>query len=309
MKVLQDRKGMVDEMTGGQRQGGCKARWFLLPFFTFFLFWATTAQAAENADCLNCHKNLNLSKGEKDGSLLSLYVNEEAFKASVHGAAGMGCPDCHQEAKPTFHPAEGFPEVGCTSCHAEAAEAYKKTTHGMVLESGLERAPKCQDCHTSHYIRKIGDPQSPVNASYLPNACSKCHEEANPPRGFFASLATYRIMGHRKVNLGTRCDTQGCANCHPENTGHPQKQERTPSCAKCHDRSAETAVLLGPIHSKMSFKDQPLPFVLRILYGAGFVIVVIGCLAFFFYRSYRRMKAKKGSSGKPAEGEKAETNS
>ena len=295
-------------MFTGQRRGGWAIGWTGLPFFAFFLLWALTVQAAENAECLQCHNNPRLSKGAKDGSLLSLYVNEEAFKASVHGTAGMGCTDCHQEAKPDFHPAEGFPETGCASCHTDQAEAYKKTTHGMILESGMERAPKCQDCHTSHYIRKIIDPQSPVQASRLSAVCAKCHEEARPPQGFFAALATYRLIGHRKVNLADHYDTRGCANCHTENTGHPQKPGPPPSCVKCHDKSLPTPLLLGPIHFKMSFQDQPVPFLLRFLYGAGIVILVIGGIAFFSYRMVRKRKVKKGEADKTGEGEKTEAN-
>jgi hypothetical protein len=288
----------ADKMFKGERRGGCKRGWGFL-FFAFLLLWALPAQAADNAECLKCHKNPGLSKGKKDGSLLSLYVAEAAFQASVHAAAGMGCTDCHQEAKPNFHPAEGFPEVGCTSCHPDAFEAYKKTTHGLVLESGLEGAPKCQDCHTSHYIRKIHDPQSPVQAARLPAVCSKCHEEAQPPKGFLAALATYRITGHRKVYLASEYDTRVCANCHPENAGHPQKS-LSPACIRCHSRSAETPVLLGPIHSKMSFKDQPVPFFLRILYGVGLVILGIGFVAFFSFRFYQ--KKKKEGTDTPGEG-------
>jgi hypothetical protein len=271
-----------------------------LPFFTLFLLWAVTAPAAENVECLKCHGSPLLSKGKKDGSLLSLYVNEEAFKSSVHGAAGMGCADCHQGVNPNFHPAEGFPEAECGSCHPDALEAYKKTTHGMVMESGLENAPKCQNCHTSHYIRKIKDPLSPVNAAHLPSACFKCHWQAEPPPGFLATLATYRITGHRKVYLANEYDTRVCANCHPENAGHPQKS-LSPACISCHSRSAETPVLLGPIHSKMSFKDQPVPFFLRILYGVGLVILVIGFVAFFSFRFYQKKK-KKETTGTPDEG-------
>ena len=290
-------------MFSGQRQSGCKVRWFLLPFFLFVFFWATPVQAAENADCLNCHKNPRLSKGKKDGSLLSLYVNEEAFKTSVHGAAGMGCTDCHQEAKPNFHPAAGFPEVGCASCHPDQMETYKKTTHGMLWDSGDERGPKCQDCHTSHYIRKVKDPQSPVQASRLPGVCVKCHEEAKSPEGFLESLATYRLLGHGKVNLADRYDTQRCANCHPENTGHSQKPGTASSCVKCHDRSLSSPLLLGPLHFKMSFSDQPIPYLLRILYGAGLIFVVIGMIGIFAYRFYLRKKKAGEGSDKPAEGE------
>jgi hypothetical protein len=286
-----------------QRRMGFKVRFLLFPFFVFLSLGGFSAQAAENADCLNCHKNPRLSKGKKDGSLLSLYVNEEGFKASVHGAAGMGCTDCHQEAKPTFHPAAGFPEVGCATCHPDQAEAYKKTTHGMVWESGQESAPKCQDCHTSHYMRKMNDPQSPVQASRLPGVCVKCHEEARSPGGFLATLATYRLMGHRKVYLADRYDRRGCANCHPENTGHAQKKGAASSCVQCHDRSLSSPLLLGPIHFKMSFADQPIPYILRIFYGVGLIFVVIGGIGFFAYRFYLRKKKTKEGTDKPAEGE------
>jgi hypothetical protein len=177
----------------------------------------------------------------------------------------------------------------------------------MVLESGVEGAPKCQACHTSHYIRKLNDAESPVNAAHLSAACSKCHWQAEPLKGFLAALATYRINGHRKVNLGTEYDTKGCVNCHPENAGHPQKQGIAASCMKCHDRSVQTPLLLGPIHARMSFQDQPVPFFLRILYGAGIVILVVGFIGFFSFRCYRKRK-NRGSSEPPAEGEQKKEN-
>jgi hypothetical protein len=275
----------------------------LFPFLAFLFFWAWAAQAADYAECMKCHKNPRLSMGNKDGSLLSLYLNEETFKASVHGAAGMGCTDCHQEAKPNVHPAEGFPKVGCANCHPESAEAYKQTSHGMMLESGVEGAPRCADCHTSHYIRKVSDPQSPVRASRLPRACAKCHEAARPPKGFFMALATYRIMGHPKADLEFRYDTQGCANCHPENAGHPQKKGPGPSCVRCHDPSAFSPLLLWPIHFKVSFREQPVPFLLRFFYGAGLILTVLACIVFFGYRTYIRKKARKAAGEKPAEGQ------
>jgi hypothetical protein len=275
----------------------------LISVLALFFLWAWAAQAAEDAECLKCHQNPRLSKGNKDGSILSLYVNEEAFKASVHGASGMGCTVCHQEAKPDVHPAEGFPEVGCAGCHQESADAYKQTAHGMMLESGMERAPKCQDCHTSHSVRKVADPQSPVRASRLPEACVKCHEVSKPPKGFFMTLATYRIMGHPKTSLEYSYDTQVCANCHPENAGHRQKKGPGPTCVKCHDPSASKPLLLGPIHFKVSLWDQPVPFLLRFLYGAGLILVVFACIGFFGYRGYRKKKALKAEGEKPADGQ------
>jgi len=298
-------------MQGAQRlarremkKGGPKTEWIWLPVLALILLWSGQGLAAENADCLKCHQNPKLSKGKKDGSLLSLYVNEEAFKASVHGAAGMGCTDCHSDAKATEHPAEGFPEVACASCHADQAEAYKKTTHGMMLESGMEQAPHCADCHTAHSIRKISDPQSPVNEAHLRAACARCHWQATPPSGFLATLATYRIMGHPKADLAEKYDTHACVKCHPENADHPQKPIQTTS-VRCHDKSLETPVLLGPIHFPMSFHENPLQFVLRILYALGLGLVVVGVIGCFGYRIYKKGRKQKPEtpegSGQPPE--------
>jgi hypothetical protein len=281
------------------KKGGLNTGWIWLPIFALIFFGASLSMAAENAGCLQCHKDPKLSKGKNDGSLLSLYVDDKAFKASVHGAAGMGCGDCHQDPKNTQHPPGDFPKVGCGSCHADQAEAYKKTTHGMMLESGMEKAPNCAACHSSHSTRKINDPQSSLNETQLAATCGKCHEQAKPPQGFFTALATYRIMGHPKGNLDEKYDTQACGKCHPENTGHPQKPY-TPTCARCHDKSVTTPLLMGPIHIKMSFHEQPLQFILRIIYGFGSVVVVLGIIGWFGYRTYKKKKMPKPES--PGEG-------
>jgi hypothetical protein len=278
------------------KKGGVRAEWIWLPIFALFLFGAGLAAAADNAECLKCHKNAKLSKGKKDGSLLSLYVNEDAFQASVHGAAGMSCVDCHQEAKATHHPAEGFPEAGCAACHADQLEAYKKTSHGMMRESGMENAPRCADCHTAHYIRKIADPRSPVSEARLPEVCVQCHWQAKQPSGFFTALATYRIMGHPKGDLGEKYNLGSCEKCHPENTGHPQKPLQT-TCGRCHDKSLSTPAILGPLHVRMTFAENPLQFILRILYGLGFVVAVAAGVGFFGYRTYKKKKAPKSEAG------------
>jgi len=281
------------------KKGGVKTGWIWLPIFALIFFWTGIASAADNAACLNCHKDPKLSKGKKDGSLLSLHVNEEAFNASVHGAGGLGCTDCHQEAKAIQHPAQGFPEAGCAACHQDQGEAYKKTTHGMMVESGMAQAPRCADCHSPHYIRKVTDPQSPVTETKLPMVCAKCHWQGKHPSGFFTALATYRIMGHPKGNWGETYGTHVCVQCHPENAGHPQKPIKA-ICVRCHGKSLATPVLMGPIHLKMTFHEDPLQFILRILYGLGFTVVVLGIIGWLGYRTYKKKKMSKPES--PSEG-------
>ncbi len=272
-----------------------KKYFLLLVVGLLFCLWEGVVEGADNAACLKCHQNPRLSKGKKDGSLLALYVNAASFQASVHGTAGLSCTDCHQEARPDVHPAEGFAPVNCANCHAEAAEAYKKTTHGMMLESGLENAPRCADCHTAHYIRKINDPESPVAPAHLAQTCAKCHEEARPAPGLLTTLASFRLKGHPKTGLHYRYDTQICGNCHPENAGHPQKETNKSICLKCHDKSYSTPLLLGPIHFKISWESQPLFFIMRFFYGLGLTIIIIAAITSCAYYLYRRRK--KGAKG------------
>jgi hypothetical protein len=52
--------------------------------------------------------------------------------------------------------------------------------------------------------------------------------------------------------------------------------------------------------------EQPIPFLLRFVYGAGLAFVVLGCVGFFGYRTYRRKMDKPGPE-KPPEGESGGT--
>jgi hypothetical protein len=49
--------------------------------------------------------------------------------------------------------------------------------------------------------------------------------------------------------------------------------------------------------------DQPIPFLLRFLYGAGLILAVLAGVAFFGYRTYTRKKAQKATGEKPTEGQ------
>ena len=280
----------------------------LFPILALCFFWVGAALAADNAECFKCHQNPRLSKGKKDGSLLSLHVDEKAFKASVHGAAGMGCTDCHQEAKPNVHPAEGFPEVGCANCHQDSAEAYKKTSprddagkrHGTGAQMpGLPYFP----LHPQDRRPSIAGKGFPA----LPEACAKCHEEAKPPRGFFTALATYRIMGHPKTDLEYRYDTQGCANCHPENTGHPQKrgpgsllrQMPRPLRFQTPPPGADPSQSVLPGSAGSFHPAYPLR-------GSAWSWWSWACIVFFGYRTYKRRRRPKKRRGKTRRGRRQE---
>jgi hypothetical protein len=57
----------------------------------------------------------------------------------------------------------------------------------------------------------------------------------------------------------------------------------------------------------MSLQDQPVPFLLQFLYGAGMVMVALGFVGFFSFRFYQKRK-KQGGLEPPAEGEQKKEN-
>src|SRR5512142_1909947 len=93
-----------------------------------FLLWsalfAPSAKAAPapktppkpaNEECLACHNDSTLTR-EEGGRKISLYVNDEHFKASIHSM--FNCVDCHTDVKSSPH--ETTPaKITCAQCHAE----------------------------------------------------------------------------------------------------------------------------------------------------------------------------------------------
>jgi len=68
---------------------------------------------------------------------------------------------------------------GCGSCHTESLQTYRDTLHGQVTALGFSAVARCSDCHGSHRVLQVSDPQSPVAADNLVATCGKCHPGAN----------------------------------------------------------------------------------------------------------------------------------
>src|SRR5258708_14765274 len=74
-------------------------------------------------ECLACHGDSTLNK-EVNGKRVSLYVNPETFKTSIHGGM-FSCVDCHTDLKSSPH--DGTPaKVSCATCHADQQAVYDR---------------------------------------------------------------------------------------------------------------------------------------------------------------------------------------
>jgi cytochrome b subunit of formate dehydrogenase len=67
----------------------------------------------------------------------------------------------------------------CGNCHADLSSRYALSMHGELTRQGYVSAANCADCHGSHNILPVHDPNSQLaaGASRL-RTCQKCHLHA-----------------------------------------------------------------------------------------------------------------------------------
>lgn len=154
-------------------------------------------QSRTNATCYNCHDAHYVypqGSPEREEWRLSIpnvcgkcHTKErDEYVTSVHGKEVLEkgnpkaaiCSDCH-----TTHDIED-PGVdatrltitkNCGNCHAENLKTYSATYHGQVNLLGYAHTAKCFDCHGSHSIQRVSDPQSMVHPDNRLKTCGQCH--------------------------------------------------------------------------------------------------------------------------------------
>ncbi len=223
------------------------------------------ARALDNGECYDCHGDpdiLSWSPGEKSSNVreggpekvprhigpfpgISLHVDADAYKASVHG--DLSCTDCHDDISALPHTARLKP-VDCSDCHLEVARVYAKSRH-MVRQkkrTGID-APRCSDCHGAHAIPKSSVSTSPVYFRNLAATCTRCHgDEQVAERGGIAIPGAARMYAgsiHNRAIVEKGLNkSANCVDCHG---AHDLKDKFDPSspiyrtnipetCGKCH---------------------------------------------------------------------------
>jgi cytochrome b subunit of formate dehydrogenase len=111
----------------------------------------------------------------------------EEYTTSVHGKAvtemhnpkAAVCTDCHTThsiAKTSEDATQLLIVENCGGCHKENLESYRDTYHGQVGKLGYAYTAKCFDCHGSHGILKVDDPDSTVHPKNRLKTCKQCHD-------------------------------------------------------------------------------------------------------------------------------------
>src|SRR5512146_936934 len=197
----------------------------------------------DNSYCLGCHEKPGMTK-QLSGGLLSLTIDPEAFKHSVHNEENVACVDCHTNI--TTHPHPNYTAASprdvslqlyqtCKNCHAEQYNKVLDSVHQKALAGGNFNAAVCTDCHNPHEQTRLTDKQTgellPQARLNIPRTCARCHS---------AIYDTYKnsVHGGALTNAGNQ-DVPTCIDCHGvHNIQNPTeaafRNDIPQLCAKCH---------------------------------------------------------------------------
>ena len=196
-------------------------------------------------ECMACHSDATLSH-EVNGKTVSLHVDPQKFKDSIHGSMFM-CVDCHTDVKSSAH--DTPPQhITCATCHADQQAAYERSFHAKAVKGGNSNAATCVDCHGSpHELLPAADPKSRVNHSNIPATCGACHSQKFVMDGSGLSVqtvASYQqsVHGHAVANGSDKAAV--CTDCHGTHEILDAKDSKSPifkfnvplTCGKCHDQ-------------------------------------------------------------------------
>jgi hypothetical protein len=194
-----------------------------------------------NDDCLACHGDASAARA--DGRPVA--VQPEVFGASVHGAAGVACVDCHADLAVVTefpHP-EKLAPVNCAACHEAVVTQYRAGVHAQAIAGGSTQAATCASCHGVHDIKPASDPASRTHHLRVAATCGACHGPQGARTGAPNGAAGFEDSIHgRALRDKGLVVAPNCASCH---SSHELRTPTDPAsavnranvmgtCTRCH---------------------------------------------------------------------------
>ena len=240
--------------------------------------------------CARCH--------EEGGAAARRYLGSEThiiekYSNSIHGKglieSGLVvtavCTDCHTAHKelPASDPDStvhaGNIAATCGNCHDGIYEKFQKSIHSRegnpnyVQLRGMPPLPDCNDCHTTHTMRRTDLAEFKLG---IMEQCGKCHDKITE---------TYFETYHGKASsLGDTAKAK-CYDCHgahdilpPQSpASHLSPANIVGTCAKCHtNANAQFAAYLTHATHNDREKYPALYWVF-----IGMTALLVGTFAFF----------------------------
>ena len=213
------------------------------------LFFCACAARAEqkpkDKDCLACHSDSTLTT-EVNGKQVSLYVDENKLKHSIHGDL-FACVDCHKDVKSLVH--ETTPKkVTCAECHADAQAGLRAQPARQGDKAGqrpggqLPGLPRrrardsgCRRCQVAGQSRQHSRHLRPLPRAEVSDGVERRERSALhllPGKRAWAAIE----KGSKKAAV--------CTDCHGAHEILPANDPKSPiykfnvpaTCGKCHTR-------------------------------------------------------------------------
>ncbi len=201
-----------------------------LPSYAESVHGKGLGEGKHTAVCTDCHGSHNLQSANLPTSTVARKNLTETcgkchakvadeYAGSVHGRAvqhgikdSPDCTDCHDEhlILDTSDPdspvsSSHIESIVCRECHEdkqmaarfglpeEIISSYLDSYHGWVLQRGGKTVAACEDCHNTHDVRSILDPESSIHPDNVTETCGKCHPQSNET--FAASYSHISAQG------------------------------------------------------------------------------------------------------------------
>jgi len=101
-----------------------------------------------------------------------------------------------------------------------------------------------------------------------------------------------RIKSHPKQDFNGSYDHANCLGCHQGKAAHGESQAvNVQTCYKCHLTPEGRGKLLGHIHPKADWGEQPATYTAAIVYQCSLAVLCWGGFRFFIRRFRSRLKA------------------
>ena len=191
--------------------------------------------------CARCHREGEKAALRYNGPQHGII---EAYTESIHGKgllkSGLTvtatCTNCHTAhgVLPRTDPAssvnrKNVPQT-CGRCHHGIQEEFEKSVHHEMLGETDKELPVCNDCHTTHTIRRADADGFRLE---IMQKCGRCHGEI---------AKTYFDTYHGKVSQLGYTKTAKCYDCHGAHDIHKVSDPRShltrenvvATCQKCH---------------------------------------------------------------------------
>jgi nitrate/TMAO reductase-like tetraheme cytochrome c subunit len=194
----------------------------ILPFVLGIgLFGFSRAEAADEENCLMCHKYPSLARIGTDGLVKNYCVNDHIFLNSLHGK--VACRGCHTYIKKFPHDPV-TENVNCANvCHIKPPFAEENFSHKKIIgvfetsihaikpdDSPLMKAsdPNCKYCHLNPLYKRVDE--NTISYGKTLDRCLNCHQRKGVTEA-------YRHIMHRLRHKTSRSSQEIvalCSGCH-----------------------------------------------------------------------------------------------